>query len=84
MADSIEHAVKKTMFEREYLELKEPAGIIQLLDGGNKVRFTKTIEFRLKIAKLKKGTAGSQNLIEIFEVWLTGGDTTVSTSARKR
>ena len=72
--DSLEYAMKKMMFEREYLELKEPAGIVQLLEGGIKVRFSQANEFRLKIAKLengRKGTAGSRNLKEFFEIWLT-------------
>jgi hypothetical protein len=72
--DPVEYAMKKAMFEREYLELKEPAGIVQLFDGGNKARFSKTNEFRLNIAKLKngrKGSAGSRDLKEFFEVWLT-------------
>ena len=72
--ESIEYAMKKTMFERECFEIREPAGIVQLLDGGNRVRFSKTNEFRLKIAKLKndrKGLTGNRNLKEFFEVWLT-------------
>ena len=70
--NSVDYALKKAQFEREFFELKQPAGIVQLL-GGNRIRYMKTNEFRDSIAKVKSGrkdAAGSGNLKDFFEVWL--------------
>ena len=70
--DVVDYALKKAMFEREFLELKQPSGIIQLMDD-NRIRLMETNDFGVKIAKVKSGrreAAGSGNLQEFFEVWL--------------
>ena len=70
--NSVDYALKKNQFEREFFELKQPAGIVQLL-GDNRIRYMETNEFRDSIAKVKSGrkeAAGSGNLKDFFEVWL--------------
>ena len=70
--DVVDYALKKATFEHVYLELKQPPGIVQLLEN-NRIRYMKTNDFRLKVAKVKSGrkdAAGSGNLKEFFEVWL--------------
>ena len=64
--------VEKAMFERDYLESKQPPGIVQLLEN-DRIGYMETNDFRLKIAKVESGrknAAGSGNLKEFFEVWL--------------
>ena len=85
--DVVDYALKKAMFEREFLELKQPPGIIQLMDA-NRIPFMETNDFGLKIAKVNIGrreSAGSGNLQEFFQVWLkdpTGGRYPTSTFSR--
>jgi hypothetical protein len=50
--NSVDYALKKAMFERKYLESKQPPGIVKLLDD-NRIRYMKTNDFRLRIAKVK-------------------------------
>lgn len=77
--NSVLNALKRATFEREFFQLKNPVGVAQLL-SGNKIRFMRTNEFRLIIAKVKSGrkdAAGSGNLKDFLEIWLT--DPTVRT-----
>lgn len=39
--NSVDYALKKNQFEREFFELKQPAGIVQLL-GDHRIRYIKT------------------------------------------
>ena len=48
--NSVDYAMKKAQFEREFLELKQPAGIVQLL-GDNRIRYMKTNEFRDRLPR---------------------------------
>ena len=74
--NSVDYALKKAQFERDFFEPQHPAGIVQVL-SHNRVRYMKVDEFRDSIAKVKSGrkdAAGSGNLKDFFEVWLKDPD----------